>query len=121
MVSPVATTLIVAALLAAGWSSVLVVLNRTPGYALLGALGAVEAGLLVQAIVGIVSLIGTDRPVDSATFVGYLIGSLLILPAGVAWSLGERSRWGPGVMAIACLAIPVVIVRLQQIWGGLGA
>lgn len=121
MIGQVATALIVAALVAAGWSSVLVVLNRNPGYALLGALGAMEVGLLVQAIIGIVSLTGTDRPVDSTTFVGYLIGSLLILPAGVAWSLGERSRWAPGVVAIACLVIPVVIVRLQQIWGGLGA
>lgn len=120
MIGSVATALIVAALVAAGWSLALAVLNRAPGYALFGALGALEVGLLVQAIIGIVNLIGTDRPVDSATFVGYLIGSLLILPAGVAWSLGERSRWGPGVVAAACLVIPVVIVRLQQIWVGLG-
>ena len=53
------------------------------------------------------------------TFVGYLIGTLLVLPAGLAWALGEpqprRHR--------RCCSSPLGVVaflelRLDQIWSG---
>ncbi|MGA6164603.1 hypothetical protein [Amycolatopsis magusensis] len=45
---------------------------------------------------------------------------MLIVPLATAWSMAERSRWGPGVLVAGCLAIPVMAVRLQQIWAGHG-
>ncbi len=104
------------------WSLVLVAIRRPVGVegkldsGALAMAVLVELVLLAQLVVGIVALIGTDRPVSAITFVGYLVASLLILPIGVFWSLIERSRWGPGVLGVAFLVIPVLILRLSTIW-----
>jgi hypothetical protein len=121
MIDKFATALIIAALVVAIWPLVLVMLNRRVGPPVLAVLALLELALLVQAVMGIVNLAGTDRDVAGVTFVGYLIGSLLILPLAAFWSLAERSRWGAGVLVIGCLVIPVLIVRLNQIWAGNGA
>jgi hypothetical protein len=95
---------------------VLAALDRRINWWLLGLLGVVEVALLAQLVVGIAQLIGTDRDVSGPFFVGYLIGSLIILPIGALWALAESSRWGAGALAIACLVIPVVELRLHDIW-----
>jgi hypothetical protein len=124
MIEVFATTLTFGSLAVALWAAVLVLvgrpvmINRWHGVGLFGAAAVVELGLLVQAVVGFVNLIGTDRQVDGLTFGGYLIGALLVLPLAGFWSLAERTRWGPAVMVIGCLVIPVLIVRLRQIWDG---
>ncbi|RZQ61713.1 hypothetical protein [Amycolatopsis suaedae] len=118
MVDALATGLIIATLLGALWALVLVIRNRRPDTFLLIALGVIELAFVVQLVIGVVKLVGTDRPVSGASFVGYLIGCLIILPIAVAWSLAERSRWGTAVLIVACLALPVMIVRMQQIWDG---
>jgi hypothetical protein len=124
MIGAFATTLTFASLAVAAWAALLVIvgrpvmINQWHGLGLLGAAAVVELGLLGQAVVGFVNLVGTDRQVDSLTFGGYLIGALLVLPLAGFWSLAERTRWGPAVMVIGCLVIPVLIVRLRQIWDG---
>ena len=65
---------------------------------------------------GIVQLAGTERDVSGPFFVGYLIGSLIVLPVGTLWALAESSRWGAGALAVACLVIPVLELRLQEVW-----
>jgi hypothetical protein len=122
MIQPLATTLLIAALVGAVWSAVLLMLSWPVGKRiLLGALAVIEVGLLGQAVLGIVALATEHRHVDGFTFVGYLIASLLILPVAGWWSLAERSRWGVAVLLIGCLVIPVMIVRMNQIWSGFGA
>jgi hypothetical protein len=119
VIAPLATTLLVAALVCAVWSLVLLTLSRPVGKRyLLGALALVELGLFGQAVAGIVALATTHRHVSGVTFVGYLVASLLILPVAVWWSLTEKSRWGVGVLLIGCLVIPVMIVRMNQVWSG---
>ncbi len=121
MVDVLPTVLLVASLLAAAWALVLVVIDRAVGMFLLGYLALVELGLLALAVTGFVGLAGTDREVDGLSFGGYLVGALFVLPLGGAWALAERSRWGPGVLVVACLTIPVLILRMNQIWDGAGA
>lgn len=120
MIDVLPTVLVVAALLGAAWAALLVAMGpaaaRAVGTVLLGYLALVELGLLALAVAGLVSLAGTDRQVDGLAFAGYLVGALLILPVGAAWAFVERSRWGPGVLVVACLTIPVMIVRMDQIW-----
>lgn len=116
MIDSLATGLTIAALLGAAWSLGLVLLNREPKIVTLLVLAVIEVGLLVQLVAGIVNLAGTDRHVSGVTFVGYLVGSLLILPIAVFWALAERTRWGTAVLIIGCLVIPVLIVRMNQIW-----
>jgi hypothetical protein len=90
--------------------------DRPPGTVLLGGLAVLEAGLLVQLVAGVVRLVGTDRDVSGVVYVGYLVGILLVVPAAVLWSAGERSRSGTAVLAVALVVVPVLTLRLQQIW-----
>ena len=72
--------------------------------------------MLAQLVVGIVQFAGVDCDVSGPFFFGYLIGSLLILPLGALWALAESSRWGAGALAVACLVIPILELRLHEIW-----
>ncbi|WP_033439506.1 hypothetical protein [Saccharothrix sp. NRRL B-16314] len=126
MIEVLATALTVVALVAAGWSLVLAIANRPitlatkPTLALAGVVVLLEVGLLAQAVVGVVNAVGADRELDRATFIGYLVGAAVVLPLGAFWSLAERSRWGAGVLTVACLSVPVMILRLNELWGAHG-
>jgi hypothetical protein len=67
-------------------------------------------------VVGIAQLASTGRNVSGVLFVAYLVGALIVLPVGALWSMAESSRWGAGALAIACLVIPVLELRLHDIW-----
>lgn len=116
MVDLLANALIGAALVLAAVTAVLAYLRR-PTPRLLGilALGlAVAVG--VQAVIAVVLLLGGDRPGELGTFIGYLLSSVLVLPAAMLWARAEPGRWGNGVLAVGCLTLAVVIVRLGQLW-----
>jgi hypothetical protein len=116
MIDALTLTLVGLSLAAAVFAGVLAALDRRINWWLLGLLGAVEIALVVQMVAGIVQLTGTDRHVSGLIFILYLVGSLLILPLGALWALAESSRWGAGALAIACLVIPVLELRLHDIW-----
>ncbi|MEW2353955.1 hypothetical protein [Spirillospora sp. NPDC029432] len=118
MTNALANVIIVASLLAAAYSLVSSLRDRPMDYWHLGALGVLEALLIAQAVLGFVKLGGGEGPAESATFVGYLLGVLLIPAAGAGWGLLERTRWGPGVIVVACLSVAVMIERMRQIWEG---
>ena len=126
MIQVLATALTVVALAGAVWALALAVLDhpitlRTkPTLGLAGVVLLLEAGLLVQAAAGVVAMFGSDRELDRATFVGYLVGVAVVLPLGAVWSVAERSRWGAGVLAVTCVSVPVMILRLNQLWAGHG-
>jgi hypothetical protein len=113
-----AITIVACSVLAALWSFVLSARNREPSKALLGGLAAVELLLVVQLIIGVVLLIGGERPGSVATYLAYLIGCLLVLPVGTVWALAERSRSSTAVLGITCVAIPVMVLRLNEVWNG---
>jgi hypothetical protein len=99
------------------WLVVLIVLDRLPDDYLYAALGLIEFGLMAQLVIGLVMVGGDHGGVNVAAYVGYLVGALLILPAGFVWSLGERTRGGTGVLLVAVLVVPVLFLRLHQLWG----
>src|SRR4051794_2450490 len=105
--------LIGAALLLALAAVVTAVRDRPMGAVLLAGLGLLELALLVQAglAVGRIGQVG-----EKATFIGYLLGTLVIPPAAVWWGRAERTRWGPGVIAVAAFTVAVMTGRLLQIW-----
>jgi len=35
---------------------------------------------------------------------------------GALWALAESSRWGAGALAVACLVIPILELRLHEVW-----
>src|SRR5262245_3731507 len=103
----------------AGLCLVMTALDRRVGRPLLVAAALGEAGLLVQVVWAVVRLSSGGRPVGGmAVFIGYLIGSLLILPIAAAWGMAERTRWGPAVLAAGFLVMAVLVVRMQQVWHG---
>jgi uncharacterized membrane protein YGL010W len=113
---PLTWTLVALSLVAMVFAIVLAARDQRINWTLLAILGVVEVGLLAQLVIGIVQFVGTSRDVSGPFFIGYLIGSLLILPLGALWALAEKSRWGAGALAVACLIVPVLELRLYEIW-----
>ena len=73
-----------------------------------------EAGLVVQAVVGIAQVVGGSGD-PTVTFVGYLLAVLVVLPLGLLWSLGERSRGATAVLIVALVTVAFLVLRLVQI------
>lgn len=118
VLAPVAVALGAAGLLLAAWAVLQAALDRRVSGAQLLGCAVLEVALVGQAVGGVVALAVTDRPVEPVTFVGYQLTLVLMLPLGVFWAIAERSRWGNGVLAVACAVVPVLLVRLGQIWAG---
>lgn len=102
------------------WTAVTAGLNRAIGRAHLAGLALVELLLVVQLVVGVVYVARGEGPDGTVTFLAYLAGSLLVLPAATLWSLAERSRPSMLVITLGCLALTVMTGRLLQIWNAGG-
>lgn len=85
-----------------------------------GALALTEVVVLVQLVAGLIAVGGAPASVSKVVYVGYLVGAVLVLPVGWFWSQAERSRSGLGVLVVALLVVPFLILRLHQIWPGHG-
>lgn len=118
MVDGLVIAVIVVALLAAAFSGLMAVLDRPPRLGQLIGLGVVEALLLVQLVVALARIFTGDRPEQLATFVGYLLTVVLIPPLAGLLGWSERTRWGSTMVAVGCLVVPVLMVRLLQVWHG---
>ncbi len=102
------------ALLALGY----VVRDRTADRVLVAAVGVLWVGTVVQLVYGLVALAGTDRDVRGVVFVLYLLGLVATPPAAAWWARGEPSRAGSGVVVVAGLLVPFLLLRLDTLWGG---
>jgi hypothetical protein len=112
-----ATVVIFAALALAAWGGLAALLDRPPGRPLEAGAAAVEAGLLAVTAITAVAIVGGERPAEPAVFAGYLIATLALLPAGVILARMEPTRWGSAIIGGAALVVPVLILRLQQVYG----
>jgi hypothetical protein len=118
MTPTVSTAVVVVAFAMALWSLVLAARDKPAGRNTLAGLAVVEFALIVQLVVAIVLLAQGHHVPQFWTFIGYLIASLIVIPVGTVWSLAERTRWGSVVLAVACVVIPILVLRLNQIWAG---
>ena len=118
MTGPYATAIMVVALLLAAWAFGLVVVNRPPGAPLLAGGAVLEALLIGFLIGGIAQMAGSHRQFARAEFVLYLLACVAIPPAAAAWGWGKRTRAGTAVLAVAFLIMPVMVIRVQQVWAG---
>jgi hypothetical protein len=114
VIDPLQTILIVAALVLALVTGLYVALDRSPDRVLVALLAILELGLVVQAVVGIAQLVGGSGD-PGVTFVGYLLAVLVVLPLGLLWSLGERSRGATAVLIVALVTVAFLVLRLVQI------
>lgn len=106
------------ALLLAAAAAVYVTLDRLTDRWLLGLAGALEAALVAQLVVGLARLGDRAEGASAPVFVAYLIGILAIPPVSAAWALGEPSRAGTAVWIVAGLVVPVLVLRVGQVYAG---
>lgn len=118
MVEPLATAVIVSSLLVAAWALLAALRDRPADLGHLAGLAVVEVLVLVQVVLAVAGLVSGERPPSVITFVGYLIGAALLLPAAGALAVVERTRWGAVIVGVAALLLPVLMVRLSQVSGG---
>jgi uncharacterized membrane protein len=111
---PYSMAIMAAAFLLAAWAFGLVLVNRPPGAPLLAG-GAVLEALLVGFLVGgIAQMAGSHRQFARAEFVIYLLACVAIPPATAWWGWGA----GTAVIAFGFLIMPVMVIRVQQVWAG---
>jgi hypothetical protein len=111
-----ATVVIVASLILAAWCGLTVLRDRPADRLQEGAAALVELGLVTLTAVTVAGIVGGDRPADPAVFTGYLITTLALLPTGVILARMEPTRWGAAILGGAALVLPVLILRLQQVY-----
>ena len=99
---------------------VLTAMGRAPREYLVIASMVLSALVVVMVVIAAGLLVAGERPDELGTFVGYLVVAVVLLPLGTLWALTERSRWGTGVLAVACFTLLVVMVRLQDLWSTTG-
>jgi hypothetical protein len=112
------TAVTVAALALAAWCAVPAVRNRAIGVSHWSGLGAVEALVVAEAVAGIIHLAGGAHPRQYVTFIGYLVAFLIVLPLAGLLARLEPTRWGAVIVTVGALVLPVLVIRLNQLWAG---
>ncbi len=77
----------------------------------------VEVLLVVQLVIAIVAPSVGNPPSGSLIEVyAYLLCGLVIPPLAVFWALVERTRWSTIILGASCLAIAIMVYRMDVIW-----
>jgi hypothetical protein len=100
------------------WAVVQVIRNRPPGRFLFAGSLLLEVLLLAYLVVGIVAVLTADREVAGVELLIYLLAMVALLPLAIWWTSGESGRAAAGVLAVVFLLMPVLVVRVQQVWAG---
>lgn len=77
---------------------------------------ALEAGLIVQAVIASVIVARGDGPERSEVVIGYLLTSVVVLPAVALYARKGGTRWDSLMLGITALVLAVVIGRLGMTW-----
>lgn len=117
MTGPLAIAVIAASLALAALAGLTALLDRRAGRLHEAGAALVETCLLGLTLVTLASVVDGERPAEPAVFAGYLIATLALLPVAVVLARMEPTRWGAAILGGAALIIPVLIVRLQQVYG----
>ena len=115
MNGPLSVATIVAALVLAAWFLLRAALNRAPNRFDLLATALLSGLVAVLVVVAVVGLFDGARPTETSTFAGYLITTIAFAPVAFVLARMEPTRWGNLILGVACLVLPVLVLRLQQI------
>jgi len=113
-----ANATIAVGLIIAIWALVHLVIGRPMSRALHTSQLVLAAMFVIFAIGGIVQMTSTDREFARLEFVGYLVLSPLIPIGSWWWTRGDRTRIGSAIVMVVGLVMPVLILRIQQVWAG---
>ncbi|WP_106819144.1 hypothetical protein [Janibacter massiliensis] len=98
----------------AGWY---LVRDRIVDDGLLLVAAVLELLLIVQAVLATARSGHVVSSAERATFVAYALTLPFVPPAVAFLALKEKSRWAMGTVVGGALAVAVMTVRLDQIWG----
>jgi hypothetical protein len=112
---PLSVATIVVSLVLAAWFLLRSALNRAPSRSDLLATVLLGALAVVLVVVAVIGLFDGGRPAETSTFVGYLITTVAFVPTAYVLARMEPTRWGTLILGVACLVMPVLVLRLQQI------
>ena len=115
-VTSVGIVVTVLSLVLAVVTGVLAALNKRINRWVLALVAVLEVALLVLTLQLAMAWIGGNSPEQPVVLLAYLVVVLVAAPGTVWWGAAEPGRWGTGVVCVACLLIPVLLVRLQQVW-----
>lgn len=77
---------------------------------------ALEAGLIVQAVIAAVLVARGEGPERSPMIIGYLITSVFALPAVALYTKRGGTRWDSLALGVTALVVAVVLSRLAVSW-----
>ncbi len=118
MTSWTGAAVVVCALAVAAWCLLRAAQDRPVGRPELIGLLAVEAVVLLHVGTSIARALGPGSPAEPVPFAGYLATIALLVPGGIVLARMEPTRWGALIAAVACLVVPVLVLRLDQVWHG---
>ena len=105
------------AVLAGLLAIVLGLAGTKPNDLTMGATALVGVLLIVQLVVAILAPLFANTATGSVLeFYTYLVTAVLIPPFAIFYGLVDRSRWSTVVLGVACLAVAIMLYRMNQIW-----
>lgn len=116
MWTPLAIVVMIASLVIGVWCLATGVRGRFINQQQYTALLVLSGVVVVQSVVATIRLIAGAHPVELATFVGYLLTTVLFLPAGISLARMEPTRWGSIISGAAALTVAVLTLRSLQVW-----
>lgn len=91
--------------------------KRQPSDLSLGGAALVGVLLIAQVVTAAIGpAVGNTPSGNPYEFWAYLISALILPPVAILWALIERSRWSTVVVGVACLAVAIMLYRMQVIW-----
>lgn len=123
MLAPLEIAIVVAALALAVVGAVLAVARRPRATWYPAALQALEAALVVQAVIAGLFLLRGHRPEELVTFIAYALVSLVVVPALLTLLSSSDEEFGgpvwPNVLVlVAGAAVAVLVWRMGATWPG---
>jgi hypothetical protein len=112
---------IAVSLLLSVWAFIECARLRPPGQALFAGMAVTWVLVTAQAVIATVRLIGGAGLAtggETVTFVGYMLTAVLLPIAGIILARMEPTRWGSALIGAAAIVVPVLVVRMLQVWNG---
>lgn len=118
MTGAFANATIFASLAMAAWALVHLLIARPMSRWLHSSQLVIAAMFVVLAVGGVVQMLSTDRDFARIEFVGYLLLSPMIPIGSWWWTRGDTTRIGSAIVMVVGLVMPVLVLRIQQVWAG---
>lgn len=91
--------------------------GRQPNDVTLGATALLFVLLLMQVVVSLIApAVGNLASGSLLEFWTYLVSAVLLPPLAAFWALVERNRWSNVILGAVCLAVAVMLYRMNEIW-----